>query len=274
VSDARPTDRTGKSWAFDRAVECYDRTRTLAPDAMEAMLATLQEELKGADPILEVGTGTGRLSIPLAERGFHVFGVDLSGPMLARLIEKAGDGPRPEVVVGDATRLPFRSDAFGGALLFHVLHLVPDWPHVLHELDRVVRPGGAAVIGLGSADGDTDPAPGEVGAAFQRATSIERQFPGLLRTDSDRFDAVVQEQGWTSHEVPLIADVQSRSLEQLIAELEDGVWSWTWDLSEEQRHDAAAVTRKEIRERYGDLDAPRKIESRIGVRSYRTPEDA
>jgi ubiquinone/menaquinone biosynthesis C-methylase UbiE len=271
MSDKQP-DRAGKSWAFDRAVECYDRTRTLAPHAMQAMLATLQEELKGADPILEVGAGTGRLSIPLAEMGFHIYGVDLSGPMLARLIEKAGDELRPEVVVGDATRLPFRSDTFGGALLFHVLHLVPDWPHVLNELDRVVRPGGAVVIGLGSADGDTDPAPGEVGAAFQRATGIERQFPGLLPTDSDRFDAVVQELGWTSHPLPLIADVQSRSLEQLIAELEDGVWSWTWDLTEQERHDAAATTRKEIRERYGGLDAPRTIESRIGVRSYRTPE--
>jgi ubiquinone/menaquinone biosynthesis C-methylase UbiE len=145
---------------------------------MEAMLATLQQELKGADPILEVGAGTGRLSIPLAQIGFHVFGVDLSGPMLARLIEKAGDGPRPEVVVGDATRLPFRSDAFGGALLFHVLHLVPDWPHVLHELDRVVRPGGAVVIGLGSADGDTDPAPGDVGRRVPARHRHRAAVPG------------------------------------------------------------------------------------------------
>ena len=202
-----------------------------------------------------------------------MLGVDLSAPMLGRLIEKAGNGSRPEVVVGDATRLPFRSDEFEGAMLFHVLHLVPNWPDVLHELNRVVRPGGSVVIGLGSADGETDPAPAQVGAAFQRATGIERQFPGLLQTDSDRFDAVVQELGWSSHEVPLIADVQSRSLEQLIAELEDGVWSWTWDLTERERHDAAVATRREIRERYGDLDAPRTIESRIGVRSYRTPAD-
>jgi ubiquinone/menaquinone biosynthesis C-methylase UbiE len=270
MSPERP--RREGSWDFDRAVKSYDRTRSLAPDAMEAMLATLIEELAGADRVLEVGTGTGRLSIPLAQAGFHVFGVDLSPLMLRKLIEKAGDGPRPEIVLGDATRLPFHSDSFDGALLFHVLHLVPDWPHVLHELDRVVRPGGAVVIGLGSADGDTDPAPGEVGAAFQRATGIERQFPGLLPTDSDRFEAVVQELGWTSHPVPLIADVQSTSLEQLISELEDGVWSWTWDLTEQERHDAAAATRKEISERYGDLDAPRTIESRIGVRSYRTPE--
>jgi hypothetical protein len=113
-----------------------------------------------------------------------------------------------------------------------------------------------------------------VGEAFHRATGIERQFPGLLRTDAERFDAVVEEVRWTSHDVPPISDVQSRSLEELIRELEDGVWSWTWDLTEQQRHDAAEQTRREIRERYGDLDAPRTIESRIGVRSYRTREAA
>jgi ubiquinone/menaquinone biosynthesis C-methylase UbiE len=268
------SDRAGKSWAFDRAVECYDRTRTVAPDAMEAMLAALRQELAGSDRVLEVGTGTGRLSIPLAEAGFRIFGVDLSAPMLRRLLEKAADGSRPEVVVGDATTLPFRDEAFDGALLFHVLHLVPDWPGVLHELDRVVRPRGPIIIGLGHIDGEADPAPREVGEAFQRATGIERQFPGLLRTDAERFDAVVEELGWTSHDVPPISDVQSRSLEELIRELEDGVWSWTWDLSEEERHEAAAATREEIRERYGDLDTPRTFESRIGMRSYRTREGA
>ncbi|MFL5767674.1 MAG: methyltransferase domain-containing protein [Actinomycetota bacterium] len=266
-------DRTGKSWDFDRAVEIYDRTRSLSPEAMEGMLATLEEELEGADRVLEVGAGTGRLSIPLAERGFRVFGVDLSGPMLRRLIQKAGDGPRPEVLVGDATRLPLRSDAFDGALLFHVLHLVPDWPQVLRELDRVVRSGGAIVIGLGSVDGTTDPIPGEVGAAFQRATGIQRQFPGLLHTEAGRFDAVVGELGWVAHATPQITDVQSRSLESLIAEFEDGVWSWTWDLTEEQRHEAADTTRNEIRERYGDLDAQRSFESHIGVRPYRKAGD-
>jgi len=270
----RPSDRTGKSWTFDRAVECYDRTRTLAPDAMEAMLAALQQELAGSDRVLEVGTGTGRLSIPLAAAGFRMVGVDLSAPMLRRLLEKAAGGPRPEVVVGDATALPFRDETFDGALLFHVLHLVPNWPDVLRELDRVVRPRGPIIIGLGHIDGETDPAPREVGEAFQRATGIERQFPGLLRTDAERFDAVVEELGWTSHDVPPISDIQSRSLEELIREFEDGVWSWTWDLTEEERHEAAAATREEIGERYGDLDAPRSFESRIGVRSYRTPEGA
>ena len=112
MSGDRPADRRAGSWGFDRAVEIYDRTRSLAPEAMEAMLATLQQELGGADKVLEVGAGTGRLSIPLTEAGHHMFGVDLSPLMLRKLLEKAADGPRPEVAIRDATALPFRSDAF------------------------------------------------------------------------------------------------------------------------------------------------------------------
>lgn len=41
------------------------------------------------DPILELGCGTGRVVLPLAEAGFRVAGIDRSGPMLARAGELA-----------------------------------------------------------------------------------------------------------------------------------------------------------------------------------------
>lgn len=40
-------------------------------------------------PILEVACGTGRLLLPMLERGLDVTGVDVSAPMLARLLQKA-----------------------------------------------------------------------------------------------------------------------------------------------------------------------------------------
>ena len=53
-------------------------------------------------------------------------GLDLSGQMLGKIVEKAGGRiPFPLVMAG-ATRLPFGDDRFGGAYARHVLHLIAD----------------------------------------------------------------------------------------------------------------------------------------------------
>jgi SAM-dependent methyltransferase len=46
-------------------------------------------ELAADGPVLEFGVGTGRLAVPLAERGVEVTGVDISPEMLAKLREKS-----------------------------------------------------------------------------------------------------------------------------------------------------------------------------------------
>jgi SAM-dependent methyltransferase len=47
-------------------------------------------ELAGDGPALELGIGTGRIALPLAQRGVPVHGIDLSQAMVARLREKPG----------------------------------------------------------------------------------------------------------------------------------------------------------------------------------------
>jgi SAM-dependent methyltransferase len=64
-------------------------------------------DLAGAGAALEFGIGTGRIALPLAERGVRVAGIDLSDAMVARLREK----PRAAeitVAIGDfaTTRVP------------------------------------------------------------------------------------------------------------------------------------------------------------------------
>jgi SAM-dependent methyltransferase len=54
--------------------------------------------LAGDGPVLELAIGTGRVAIPLAERGFAVSGIELSQPMVDQLHRKRSDLP---VVVGD-----------------------------------------------------------------------------------------------------------------------------------------------------------------------------
>lgn len=57
-------------------------------------------QLAGSGPVLELGVGTGRLAIPLAELGFSVHGVDVAAAMLERLAAKPG-GHLVHTVRGD-----------------------------------------------------------------------------------------------------------------------------------------------------------------------------
>jgi predicted TPR repeat methyltransferase len=57
-------------------------------------------ELAGDGQALELGTGTGRIALPLAARGVTVHGVDLSRAMVARLRAKPG-GDAIGVTFGD-----------------------------------------------------------------------------------------------------------------------------------------------------------------------------
>ncbi len=67
----------------------------------------LLAQLAGDGRALELAIGTGRVAVPLAERGVPVTGIELSAPMLARLREKADEAAIP-VVSGDmaTTRAP------------------------------------------------------------------------------------------------------------------------------------------------------------------------
>jgi SAM-dependent methyltransferase len=57
-------------------------------------------ELAAGGPALELAIGTGRIALPLAERGVRVDGIDISPAMVSRLREKPG-GDRIDVTMGD-----------------------------------------------------------------------------------------------------------------------------------------------------------------------------
>jgi SAM-dependent methyltransferase len=68
----------------------------LDTDGAVAFLA----ELAGSGPVLELAIGTGRIALPLAERGIDVRGIDASEEMVARLRSKPGGASIP-VASGD-----------------------------------------------------------------------------------------------------------------------------------------------------------------------------
>ena len=97
----------------------------------------------GTGPCLEIGCGTGLHAALLAASGWTPVGVDLSAGML-----RHARGRLP-VAQADATRLPFRDASLPAAVAVMVHTDMPQYPAVLREAGRVLRPGGRLVhIGL------------------------------------------------------------------------------------------------------------------------------
>src|SRR5436190_6139362 len=98
-------------------------------------------------PVLELGCGTGRVSLPLARAGIDLVGIDRSAAMLARLARR-----RPKhatnllhIVRGDIRALPFRRRAFAMVLapygILQSLIRPRDLTASLASVARVLPPG-------------------------------------------------------------------------------------------------------------------------------------
>jgi ubiquinone/menaquinone biosynthesis C-methylase UbiE len=129
------------SLSFDQAVDYYDKTRPLHDSGVE--IQSLLDAAGAGARILEVGTGTGRISIPMLERGADLIGCDLSAKMLARQRDKY---PAARLAQADAASLPFPSVHFDAVLVVHVMHLIGPWKEALREFKRVLKTGGVFLI--------------------------------------------------------------------------------------------------------------------------------
>jgi len=132
------------SIAFNEMARRYDKTRTLDPRSFSAALDYLVGQFPPTQypQLFEPGIGTGRIAIPLAERGYRVTGVDIAEDMLAVLAERVH---RHEAQVpiswflADATRVPFPDAVFDMAVVVNLFHLVRNWRSAVDELLRVLH---------------------------------------------------------------------------------------------------------------------------------------
>ncbi|MFC6020470.1 class I SAM-dependent methyltransferase [Plantactinospora solaniradicis] len=97
--------------------------------------------------IVDVGCGTGSLSVLLAGAGHHVRGVDFAPRMLAAAREKTiGAGVGVDYVLADGAKLPFARSSFDVVLARHVLWALPDPDRVLAHWISLLRPQGRLVL--------------------------------------------------------------------------------------------------------------------------------
>jgi ubiquinone/menaquinone biosynthesis C-methylase UbiE len=255
------------SVAFDRAAEYYDQTRAWTPAAMDATVRILKQELGDRGRCLEIGVGTGRVGLPLYRSGVEMAGLDLSRPMMSKLLEKAGGDPFP-LVQGDATMLPFREGVFGAALIVHVLHLVPNWRGALDELVRVVRSGGVIVSSAG-VDPEEPSMWDEMNARMRKEADLPPHFPGYKR--SQEIDDAMSTLGAKGRDLEHVLERRPRSAGQMADLMSAGIFSFTWELDPEALQAAVDRVRAWAIQRYGSLDATEDDPFMIQWRAYDLP---
>jgi len=181
---------------FDARVAArYDESSAehFAPEVVAPIVDRLAE-LAAGGRALEFGIGTGRIALPLAERGVPVAGIELSSAMAARLRSKPG-GDAIAVTIGD-----FATTAVEGTftlvyLVFNtIMNLTTQASQVacFRNAAAHLEPGGRFVIEVG-VPGLRRLPPGETARVFH--VSAERW--GI-----DEYD--VANQGLTSHHFEVV----------------------------------------------------------------------
>jgi ubiquinone/menaquinone biosynthesis C-methylase UbiE len=227
---------TQRSLSFDRVAAFYDATRALHPNVAERLTDALAREIRAVgDRVLEPGIGTGRIARPVAERGVRVTGADISRLMMEQLAAQLT--PRHttvDLVLADATRLPFAPGAFPAVMVCHLLHLIPAWRSAIAELRRVLGSGGVILHhGEGESDRNREPA---MTAKIDELLAA-RGFKRRHRPQVDEIrEAFVAQGGRLRTEVIAEWD-DNGTLEQHFRESRTRAHSWTWEIPEATFHD-------------------------------------
>jgi 2-polyprenyl-6-hydroxyphenyl methylase/3-demethylubiquinone-9 3-methyltransferase len=97
--------------------------------------------------VLDIGCGTGAVSIRWCERGDRTTGVDMDFEFVRRSRERLKPhAARFQGIVADATRLPLASRSFDLVCMLSLLEHVPDWRTAIVEAARLVAPGGVLML--------------------------------------------------------------------------------------------------------------------------------
>jgi SAM-dependent methyltransferase len=167
-------DRATLGTIFDRIPSAYDRYRPAYPTAAIEALVELSGAAAGAE-VLEIGAGTGKLTVPLAERGFRITAIE-PGPRMAELLaHRVARWPGARIVHSTFEEAPIVPAAFDLVVAATAFHWVdPDRRYDLAA--AALRPGGV----LGLIRNDHVAAPSNKAYIDGVRPIYERQAPELL----------------------------------------------------------------------------------------------
>jgi SAM-dependent methyltransferase len=180
----------GDGYFGERVAARYDddSAEMFDPGVLEPVIDFLAD-IAGSGRALELGIGTGRVALPLAQRGVPVHGIDLSKAMVARLRAKPG-GQDIAVTIGDFATTSVDGSFSLAYLVFNTIgNLTTQEAQVacFRNVATHLVPGGCFVIEVGVPELQRLP-PGETIRAFHVSET---------RWGFDQYEVATQ--GFTSH---------------------------------------------------------------------------
>ena len=132
---------------YDHWAATYDTMGNWLLELEEPEVDRALGDVKDLD-VLDVGAGTGRHAVRIAQRGARVTAVDFSEKMLARARQKTGADSVRWLVHDVALPLPFEATSFDRVLSALVLEHIPvaDLASFFRDLGRVARDDGLIVV--------------------------------------------------------------------------------------------------------------------------------
>jgi ubiquinone/menaquinone biosynthesis C-methylase UbiE len=109
------------------------------------------ENIENNSYVLDVGAGTGRLSLLLADHGCRVLSCDISKEMLS-YIDKIKDKRNIEILESPANAIPIEDEKFDAIVSMDFMLHFPDWKDLLKEQARLCKKGGVIMFNFLSSD--------------------------------------------------------------------------------------------------------------------------
>ena len=170
---------------------CYDDDGNplipLEGDAVRDLVGPLEGKT-----VLDLGCGTGRHTLALAEGGARVAAVDQCVAMMSQARCKLAEFPVLWARLALPARLPFRSGTFDLIVMGLVAEHLDDLSSVIRESARVIRPGGRLVL---SALHPDRTALGQRARFIDPETGLRRPIATVHRTKDD-YRQAIEPYGW------------------------------------------------------------------------------